>query len=90
MPTFTTPQPISVEVELVVGEIRIIAADRSDTDVDVRPGDIVETVVSYAAPHHVNADGPLLSHRRTRAGDAFATPRPVGVALGMPKIGAPA
>ena len=36
----------------------------------VRPGDVVETVVTYAAPHHLNADGPLLAHRRTRAGDA--------------------
>jgi tRNA-2-methylthio-N6-dimethylallyladenosine synthase len=57
---------------------------------DVRPGDVVETVVTYAAPHHVNADGPLLSHRRTRAGDAWAAPRPAGVLLGIPKVGAPA
>jgi tRNA-2-methylthio-N6-dimethylallyladenosine synthase len=37
----------------------------------VRPGDIVETVVTYGAPHHLNADGPLRSHRRTAAGDAW-------------------
>jgi tRNA-2-methylthio-N6-dimethylallyladenosine synthase len=59
----------------------------------VRPGDVVETVVTRAAPHHLVADGPLLSHRRTRAGDAHeagtrpSTPR---VLLGMPRIGAPA
>jgi tRNA-2-methylthio-N6-dimethylallyladenosine synthase len=57
---------------------------------EVRPGDVVETVVTYAAPHHLLAEGPLLSHRRTRAGDAFEAPRPVGVSLGMPGIGAPA
>jgi tRNA-2-methylthio-N6-dimethylallyladenosine synthase len=57
---------------------------------EVRPGDVVETVVTYAAPHHLLAEGALLSHRRTRAGDAFEAPRPVGVALGMPGIGAPA
>ncbi|HET9518550.1 MAG TPA: tRNA (N6-isopentenyl adenosine(37)-C2)-methylthiotransferase MiaB, partial [Actinoplanes sp.] len=48
----------------------------------VRPGDVVETVITYAAPHHLNADGPLLSHRRTRAGDAFEAgraPRTAGV-----------
>jgi tRNA-2-methylthio-N6-dimethylallyladenosine synthase len=58
---------------------------------DVRPGDVVETVVTYAAPHHLLAEGPLLSHRRTRAGDTFEAPpaRP-GVALGMPGIGVPA
>ena len=37
----------------------------------IRPGDVVETVVTYAAPHHLIADGPLLSSRRTRAGDAW-------------------
>jgi tRNA-2-methylthio-N6-dimethylallyladenosine synthase len=59
----------------------------------VRPGDVVETVLTGAAPHHLIADGPLLSHRRTRAGDAFeAGTRPTtpGVLLGMPRIGAPA
>ena len=58
----------------------------------VRPGDVVETVLTQAAPHHLVADGPLLSHRRTRAGDAFnAGTRPTtpGVLLGMPRIGAP-
>jgi tRNA-2-methylthio-N6-dimethylallyladenosine synthase len=57
-----------------------------------RPGDIVRTTVTYAAPHHLNADGPLLDHRRTRAGDAYEaghTPRTPGVLLGMPSVGAP-
>jgi tRNA-2-methylthio-N6-dimethylallyladenosine synthase len=59
----------------------------------VRPGDIVHTTVTYAAPHHLNADGPLVSHRRTRAGDAWEagrTPRTKGVSLGLPTIGVPA
>jgi tRNA-2-methylthio-N6-dimethylallyladenosine synthase len=59
----------------------------------VRPGDVVETVLTQAAPHHLVADGPLRAHRRTRAGDAFeAGTRPTtpGVLLGMPRIGAPA
>jgi tRNA-2-methylthio-N6-dimethylallyladenosine synthase len=58
----------------------------------VRPGDVVETVVTRAAPHHLVADGPLVSHRRTRAGDASeAGTRPTtpGVLLGMPRVGAP-
>src|SRR5207247_9582484 len=37
---------------------------------DVRPGDIVHATATYAAPHHLNADGPLVAHRRTRVGDA--------------------
>jgi tRNA-2-methylthio-N6-dimethylallyladenosine synthase len=59
----------------------------------VRPGDVVETVVTGAAPHYLVADGPLGSHRRTAAGDRWAagrTPRTPGVSLGMPRVGAPA
>lgn len=37
MPTFETPEPISVTVELAVGDARIIASDRTDTVVEVRP-----------------------------------------------------
>jgi Putative adhesin len=39
MPSFDTPEPISVTVEIGVGDIRIVASDRSDTTVEVRPGD---------------------------------------------------
>jgi tRNA-2-methylthio-N6-dimethylallyladenosine synthase len=56
----------------------------------IRPGDVVTTEVTYGAPHHLVADGPVLSHRRTRAGDiaaAGSAPRTPGVLLGMPKIG---
>jgi tRNA-2-methylthio-N6-dimethylallyladenosine synthase len=59
----------------------------------VRPGDVVETVVTDAKPHFLVADGALLTHRRTRAGDASeAGTRPTtpGILLGMPRVGAPA
>jgi tRNA-2-methylthio-N6-dimethylallyladenosine synthase len=36
------------------------------------PGDIVETVVTYAAPHHLVADAGIMSHRRWRGTDAPA------------------
>jgi DUF4097 and DUF4098 domain-containing protein YvlB len=39
MPTFDTPEPISVTVELGVGDLRIVAGDRTDTTVEVRPSD---------------------------------------------------
>ena len=61
--------------------------------VDVRPGDMVEVVVSYGAPHHLVADGPVQSVRRTRAGDAWearTAPEPAGVSLGLPTVGVPA
>lgn len=58
----------------------------------IRPGDIVETVIDYAAPHHLNADAEPVAHRRTRAGDAYEagrSPRTGGVLLGLPTVGAP-
>lgn len=39
MPTFSTPEPISVTIEVVVGDIHLVAGDRSDTVVEVRPSD---------------------------------------------------
>ena len=57
----------------------------------IRPGDIVVTTVTGAAPHHLIADATLIEHRRTRAGDAHAAGRKprTGVGLGMPGLGAP-
>ena len=60
-----------------------------------RPGDVVTSEVTYAAPHHLVADR-ALAVRRTRAGDAWearagrgpTTPR-TAVSLGMPRVGAP-
>jgi DUF4097 and DUF4098 domain-containing protein YvlB len=58
MPTFDTPQPISATIEPVVGNVRVIASDRADTVVDVRPTDesnasdvkaAEETRVDYSA-----------------------------------------
>ena len=68
---------------------------RSDgSAIDVRPGDMVECVITYGAPHHLVADGPVRSVRRTRAGDAWEArtlaPSTAGVSLGLPTIGVPA
>ncbi|MDI2128628.1 tRNA (N6-isopentenyl adenosine(37)-C2)-methylthiotransferase MiaB [Yinghuangia seranimata] len=64
---------------------------------DVRPGDVATVEITYAAPHHLLAEGPTLAVRRTRAGDAWerrsgakTAPAAPGVLLGIPKIGAPA
>ena len=56
MPTFETPEPISVSLELGVGDVRIAASDRSDTVVEVRPSDPDETrrrECSRAGPRRV-------------------------------------
>ncbi|HEU5157596.1 MAG TPA: tRNA (N6-isopentenyl adenosine(37)-C2)-methylthiotransferase MiaB [Streptosporangiaceae bacterium] len=59
-----------------------------------RPGDVATVEVTYAAPHHLVADGPLRAVRRTRAGDAWAArqgsgSQSKGVSLGMPTVGPP-
>jgi tRNA-2-methylthio-N6-dimethylallyladenosine synthase len=59
----------------------------------IRPGDVITTTVTAAAPHHLLADGGVLTHRRTRAGDRFeagSALRTPGVGLGMPGLGRPA
>jgi hypothetical protein len=39
MPTFATPEPIAVRIEAGNGSIRLVATDRADTVVEVRPRD---------------------------------------------------
>ena len=67
-----------------------------------RPGDVATVEVTYAAPHHLIADGAFGGVRQTRAGDVWAaardehstptsgSPSRDGVLLGMPGVGAPA
>jgi tRNA-2-methylthio-N6-dimethylallyladenosine synthase len=59
---------------------------------DLRPGDMVEIEITRAAPHHLVADSPVLSVRRTKAGDVWdaRTAEPAtAVSLGLPNIGVP-
>jgi tRNA-2-methylthio-N6-dimethylallyladenosine synthase len=72
-------------------------ADFSAVGGEPRPGDMVTVEVTYAAPHHLVADGPVRALRRTRSGDAWerrvstgSDAAPKGVGLGMPSIGVPA
>jgi len=73
--------------------VHFTPVDEAGAPVAVRPGDMVEVEVSYAAPHHLVADGALTSVRRTRAGDAWeahtSAPQQTGTMLGLPKVGVP-
>ncbi len=73
--------------------VHFTAVDGDGRPVDVRPGDMVEVDVTYAAPHHLVADGAVRSVRRTRAGDAWeartSAPKQQGVSLGLPTVGVP-
>lgn len=58
MPTFDTPGPISVAVELGVGDLRIVASERTDTIVEVRPSDAAKkSDVTAAEQARVEYDG---------------------------------
>ena len=39
-----------------------------------RPGDMADVVITYAAPHHLNADAGLVALRRTAGGDVASQP----------------
>lgn len=63
-------------------------------DGEIRPGDVVHVRITDSKPHFLIADGGVLAHRRTKAGDNSAagevpTTAPVGVGLGLPTIGQP-
>jgi hypothetical protein len=67
MPTFETPQPITANVEIVAGAVRLVASDRGDTVVDVRPHDESRSQVVKAAEQvrvkFSNGTLSVLSHR---------------------------
>jgi len=52
-----------------------------------RPGDVVTTVVTEAAPHYLIADGTPLAVRRTRGGDAWQARRDGRAAATAPAAG---
>jgi hypothetical protein len=66
MPKFETPQPITVTIDVFLGHVEIIASDRADTVVEVRPSDAAkkndvraarETEVDFAAGY-LSVKGP--------------------------------
>lgn len=66
-----------------------------DITSQIRPGDIVHTTVTDSGSFFLIADEGVTSHRRTKAGDMSAagqtpTTQPIGVGLGLPRIGKPA
>jgi tRNA-2-methylthio-N6-dimethylallyladenosine synthase len=56
----------------------------------VRPGDFVTVEITYAAPHHLVSDAPVLNVRRRHADTGTAPSRPSpAVLLGLPVVGPP-
>ncbi|MFB9909634.1 DUF4097 family beta strand repeat-containing protein [Allokutzneria oryzae] len=88
MPIFDTPQPISVTIELSVGEVLITAGDRADTVVEVRPTDKDDASdVKAAQQTRVDyADGRLLvTGPKARMLDFSKKSRSVAVSIELPR-----
>ncbi|MEU5944623.1 DUF4097 family beta strand repeat-containing protein [Micromonospora sp. NPDC047465] len=87
MPTFDTPAPISATVDLVVGDARITATDRTDTVVDVRPSNAAaDADVRAAEQTRVEyADGRLLVKApRQRGFGLVGKPGSIDVTITLP------
>ncbi|MBO0826264.1 MAG: DUF4097 family beta strand repeat protein [Streptosporangiales bacterium] len=62
MPTFQTPEPIAVTIDMAAGSVRVAASDRTDTVVDVRPySDSSDADVRAAAETGVDYAGGRLT-----------------------------
>jgi DUF4097 and DUF4098 domain-containing protein YvlB len=88
MPTFDTPHPISVRLNLgfVVANVRVTASDRTDTAVDIRPVDAFskpdlriaeQTRIEYA-------DGSLVVRAPKLLGSLFGRTGSVDVTIALP------
>jgi Putative adhesin len=73
MPTFATPEPIAVSIELPVGDVRVVASDRTDT--------VVEVSASDASREADVRDAGQTRVELTPTGLLIRAPRPRGLGL---------
>ncbi|MEV0690695.1 DUF4097 family beta strand repeat-containing protein [Streptomyces sp. NPDC050388] len=84
MPSFDTPEPISVTAHVDAGSIRFTAGDRPDTDVEVRPRDPKKELdVRTAAQTQVTYANGVLA-LRTPKSHLFGRTGTVDVAVELP------
>jgi Putative adhesin len=88
MPVFDTPEPISAAIELVMSDVRVVATDRADTVVEVRPSDSTRQADIQAAEQTrvEYSPGRLLvkATGRWRAWSPFGYGGAVDVEIGLP------
>jgi hypothetical protein len=87
MPVFATPNPISVTVEVYAGDLQIVATDRTDTVVELRPtNEADESDVKAAEQTRVeHADGALtIRGPRSRGMDFSKKTRSVDIRIELP------
>lgn len=86
MPVFATPEPISATFDISVGDVRLVASDRTDTVVEVRPSDESdESDVLAAQQTRVEyASGTLTIRGPKRVFDFSKKTRSVSVLVELP------
>ncbi len=87
MPVFETPKPILAKIEISVGNVQLIASDRTDTVVEVRPSDPSdESNVEAVKVTRVDyADGVLTVRGPKRLFDFSKKTRSVDVVVELPE-----
>jgi DUF4097 and DUF4098 domain-containing protein YvlB len=86
MPSYETPEPISVLLDVYAGYVQIVASDRTDTTVEVRPSDPSDSSdVEAAQKTKVDyADGTLTVRGPKRTFDFSKKTRAVDVVIELP------
>jgi DUF4097 and DUF4098 domain-containing protein YvlB len=87
MPTFKTSDPILATIEVVAGDLRIAARDRTDTIVEVRPSDPSHEPDVRAAEQTrvlMTSDGLLVKTPKQRGLSLFGKPGSIDVTIDMP------
>lgn len=86
MPSYDTPEPISVLLDVYAGHVQIVATDRTTTSVDVRPSDSSDASDNEAAQKtRVDyADGTLIVRGPKRTFDFSKKTRSVDIVIELP------
>jgi DUF4097 and DUF4098 domain-containing protein YvlB len=86
MPSYETPEPISVLLDVYAGYVQIVASDRTSTTVDVRPSDPSDSSdVEAAQKTRVDySDGTLMIRGPKRTFDFSKKTRAVDVVIELP------
>jgi DUF4097 and DUF4098 domain-containing protein YvlB len=86
MPIFTSPEPISVSLALILGKVQLAASERTDTVVEVRPTDPHHEADVRAAEQlrvEFTAGALLIQGSKPRIG-LFAKPGSVDITIELP------
>ncbi|MBV1853765.1 DUF4097 family beta strand repeat-containing protein [Catellatospora tritici] len=84
MPTFDTPTPIIVDIQVSAAEVRVHAAERTDTVVTVRPSNNNAKSVKLAEQTRVEFTAGRLLVRTPKTSSLFGKPGSIDVEIHVP------